>query len=380
MFKLNSDFKSYIVNLINNINNFKIKRKIIVIESDDWGSTRLRSKKHYQNMLAQGLQVKQLNYDRLDTLESKSDLSALFDILAAVHDSKGKPAAFTFNTILGSPDYDKIKEDDFHSYHFEYFEDTYKRYFGESMLPIWKEGIDAGIIYPQFHATEHLNVSLWMEALKGGLKETLIGFDNEYFALPTATPSPYQRHYLASYYASSIEDLESKSERLRFGLQLFKDTFGFASKTFIACNYIWPKELEPVLLEHGVKLFQGQRVQLAPNLKSGSLHKIRHFTGECNDLGQRYGVRNCVFEPSADTSKDWVDSCLSEISSAFFWKTPAIISSHRVNYVGGIEESNRDKGLQELNRLLKAIVKRWPDVEFLSSNQLLEIFDKPCAE
>ncbi len=67
---------------------------------------------------------------------------------------------------------------------------------------------------------------------------------------------------------------------------------------------------------------------------------------------------------------DWADSCLRDIGHAFSWKKPAIISSHRVNYIGSLDKSNIDHGLQQLDTLLKTIVKKWPEVEFINTMQL----------
>ena len=87
-------------------------------------------------------------------------------------------------------------------------------------------------------------------------------------------------------------------------------------------------------------------------------------------LGQTYTIRNVKFEPFEDPDKDWVNQSLKEIQTAFFWHKPAIISTHRINYVGGIDIKHRDRNLKALDRLLKNILKKWPDVEFLSSDQL----------
>ena len=81
-------------------------------------------------------------------------------------------------------------------------------------------------------------------------------------------------------------------------------------------------------------------------------------------------VRNVHFEPSENPSVDYVSRSMKEISSAFFWKRPAIISSHRVNYIGAINEKNRTRGLTNLRDLLQRIVKTWPDVQFISTEQL----------
>ena len=61
---------------------------------------------------------------------------------------------------------------------------------------------------------------------------------------------------------------------------------------------------------------------------------------------------------------------LSEIEIAFRWKKPAIRSSHRVNYIGWLNEKNRTKGLRELDKLLFQIIKYWPNVEFMTSSEL----------
>ena len=76
------------------------------------------------------------------------------------------------------------------------------------------------------------------------------------------------------------------------------------------------------------------------------------------------------FEPSEFGCKDWVNCCLKEIELAFRWFHPAIISSHRVNFIGSLNPQNRDRGLLLLSQLLNAIVKKWPDVEFMSSDEL----------
>jgi len=102
---------------------------------------------------------------------------------------------------------------------------------------------------------------------------------------------------------------------------------------------------------------------------------IRHYTGQKNDLGQTYLVRNCRFEPSADPKKDWVGSCLNEINTAFRWRKPAIIESHRVNFIGYINSENRDHNLKLFNQLLREIVRKWPDVEFMSSDELGGLMD-----
>jgi len=93
-----------------------------------------------------------------------------------------------------------------------------------------------------------------------------------------------------------------------------------------------------------------------------------------NKDGQRYIVRNCFFEPNAAQS-DCVGTCLKDIKAAFSFYNPAIIGNHRTGFIGQHSSQNRDNGLKKLKDLLQAIVKKWPDVEFVSSPQLVRIMD-----
>jgi hypothetical protein len=83
-------------------------------------------------------------------------------------------------------------------------------------------------------------------------------------------------------------------------------------------------------------------------------------------------LRNCAFEPSGDNYND-IGLTLKQIEAAFRWNKPAIISTHRVNFVGGINPRNSSKGLKELKSLLNAILKKWPKVHFMSTRDLIQM-------
>lgn len=353
-----------------NARGFKTTRKIVVFESDDWGSIRMPSIRAYENLLHKGIKVDQSLYDRLDTLEHKADLSNLLEVLAGVRDMHGRPALFTLNTVLANPDFEKIKEDNYQRYHYELFFDSYQRYYGEDLMPLWKDGILSGLIRPQFHAREHINTSLWMKDLSAGHPETRIAFEAGFFGLKTVTSSACQKHYLAAYWSENPMDMLQKSLIIKDGLDLFKSTFGYNSSSLIACNYIWPVEMEVEFERYGIRYLQGQRAQMAPQMVNGACRSLYRRTGQDNPHGQYYLVRNCLFEPYSDRQKDWVSSCLQEISNSFFWNTPAILSTHRINYVSNLNIENRDNNLNLLKELLFEILKRWPEVEFMSSDSL----------
>ena len=91
-------------------------------------------------------------------------------------------------------------------------------------------------------------------------------------------------------------------------------------------------------------------------------------------------MRNCYFEPSIKPGFDFVGDCLNRIESAFRWKKAANICAHRVNFIGAVDPSNTDRNLPLFSALLKEIVRRWPDVEFISSDQLGDIIAGEATE
>ena len=362
-------------NLVN-IPGWRTDRKIVVFESDDWGSIRMPSKEVYKRLLENNIQVDHSMYDKYDILEQREDLEFLFEILSNFKDCKETHPIFTFNTVMGNPDFDRIEKGHFEKYYHEDFFKSYKVYYQDDLSFLWYNAIREKLIQPQFHAREHLNVSLWMDALQKNYGETRTAFNHRYFGLKTNTPSRIQKNYLAAYWAENEIDFKNKLDILKDGLEIFKQKFGFQSESFVACNFIYPKEMEQSLLEHGINYIQTQRGYLSPALFKEKNKIKRRFIGQINSLAQFYLVRNCFFEPSLDPYNNSINSCLNEIEAAFRWKKPAIISSHRINYVGGLSKKNRDNNLDQLNKLLYQILKKWPDVEFKSSDNVGRLMGK----
>jgi hypothetical protein len=162
--------------------------------------------------------------------------------------------------------------------------------------------------------------------------------------------------------------LDFVTSSVKQGLDLFEEIWGFRSKSLIAPCYTWHPDVEKLFHSNGITHIQTGRVQRIPNLSGIKIR--RRFTGERNKIDQVYTSRNVMFEPSLNQNHDWLSSCLKEIKTAFAWNKPAIISSHRLNFMGTIREENRSKNLSLLKTLLISIVKEWPDVEFVSSDKL----------
>ena len=372
-----SRVKRYISRHLTNLPGWRTNRKIVVFESDDWGSIRMSSKANLLELHELGINIKNCPYLQNDALASEDDLKALFELLNSYKENYGKKPVITANVILTNPDFKKIEASGFTEYHNELFTRTLKKYpKHKNSFRLWEKGLKEGIFYPQFHGREHLQVIRWMNALKNPNSDTRKAFNRGVFGLSTTVTVEERKSYMASY---DWDDESSKKFILKSidnGLVLFKSVFGFESLTSIAPNYIWHGEIERALKSNGVRYIQGNRVQKIPIIGNSSFKKKRHYTGEKNNFGQFYLVRNCNFEPSLDVNIDWVSKCLNEIRSAFFWNKPAIISMHRVNLIGFINEENRYKNLTKLNHLLNEIFENWPEVEFMTSDELGEVIER----
>lgn len=241
----------------------------------------------------------------------------------------------------------------------------------ENNLKLWRQGIDGQVCYPQSHGREHLNIARWMQSLGTDLDPiTSAAFDHQMFGVSSHILLKPRASFLAAFDGYESALMVSKARIISDALDGFEQMFGFRSRSFIAPNYVWDDEVETQLLRNGVAYLQGSRVQrmpMSPDNQSG--HK-RHYLGEKNRHAQTYLVRNVDFEPSANPKMDCVSLALKHVQQAFRTFKPAVISTHRVNFMGGLDVKNRDRGLTGLVTLLQGICTKWPDVEFISSVEL----------
>lgn len=358
-------------NLVN-FRGWRTNRKIVVIESDDWGSIRMPSKQVYNKFLEKGIPVDKSPYCKYDSLASEGDLNALFNILAKYKDSKNNHPVITSNVVVANPDFSKIKESNFNEYSYELITDTFKKYpHHTDCLKIWKKGRDEGVFYPQLHGREHLNVQLWLELLREKHPYFLFAFENGCWGLNSNIYPNLNWNIQASLDMKDRDEIALLKRTVREGSEIFKFLFNYKSRSFIAGNFIWDASLNKTLHACGVKYLQGMKYQKHPLLRMDEREMTRHYLGKKNKFGQYYLIRNCTFEPSQKKENfDNVGECLKDITNAFLWNKPAIITTHRLNFVGHLDLKNRDRNLLLFESLLKNIIKKWPDVEFVTSDQL----------
>ena len=366
-----SKLKNTISRHLLNSKGWRTHRKIIVIESDDWGSIRMPSREVYEKALRSGYRVDLNEYEKNDCLLSENDLQLLFEVLRGFKDINGRFPIITANCVVANPDFQKIMENDYDNYYFESIIKTFKKYPNhKKSFQLWKEGLSDGLLKFQYHAREHLNVSLFMAELNKQNKDVLWGFDNQMPGMINiGGHKRYPNPYVEATRFLNYNDMISKMKIFFHGFELFKSIFNYAPETIIPTNYFWNKDYDAQLKKNGVIAIQGNRKLINP--LDSKIKNLYRFNGNQRKSGLINLVRNNSLELSIVSSRKLeFDNCLQNINYSFLMNKPSIISMHRINFAGEIFEHNRNENLNYLYDILKNVKSRWPDVEFLSSDLL----------
>jgi len=361
---MNDILKHHLKNIIGR----RTKRKLVAFSVDDYGSVRLASKKAKDNLISSGV-VLTNRFDNLDTLETDEDLSALFDVLAKHKDAKGNYACFTPIALCANINFSALLESSDTKYIYEPLDVTYsKREENKNTLELIKEGVREKLFVPEFHGREHLNIRVFEKKLREKDIVLLENIRNESFAGIGDSGIP-NIHYPSAFSFERIQENTDLIEIAKDGLKLFEKIYGYRAKFFNAPNGNESRIIHQTLNECGIKYVDKKRFN-KEHLGDGRYKTEFYYSGKKNKHNQTYIVKNCVFEPNDYRGFDWVNNVVKQMEAAFFWHQPVIISSHRVNFCGQIDESNRRNSLLQLDCLLQRILKKWPDVEFVTMSEI----------
>ena len=359
------NLKNKLTCYVKNLPGWTTKRKIVVFISDDWGDLRIRNEEDYRELLNHGFPVDKSPHTRYGALANHQDLYKLYETLTSVKDKNGRFAVFTPFTIMANPDFEKIREENFENYHYEKFPATIRRYDdGEKTLAAWKQGMEENLFLPELHGRDHLNVPLWLEHLKKGNERLLLAFKYHYayHKAPGMPVSP-----ALAFYFNSEKSLGFLKNSLKDGIKIFHEFFKRKPVVFNPPNGMFHPAFYEPLSEMGVKTVSSKHFRPQPG-KSGQITKKYHRFGELSKNGILHYISNCAFEP-VNKGFPGKETTLMQMAAAFRCRKPALINTHRVNYVGSRNPSVRDKNLMELSALLKKMKQKWPDIEFMSAGE-----------
>lgn len=357
-------FKSYIKNLPG----WQTNEKIVCFSVDDFGNVFLHSKQARENLRKAGLNTDMSRFSAFDILENTDDLTGLYEVLSSVKDQTGQTARFTAFTVSANIDFEAIEKNDFSNYVYCRLPETFSSLPGyENAWKTWVEGIEKGFLVPEFHGREHLNVRFLEEGMARKDPHVLANLQNHSWA---ALGYNGLVGFTEAFAFNRFSEVETHHDIIKDGLRVFESVFGRKARHFNAPGAREHHSLHGTIMSQGLCMIDADFIH-KEHQGDGIFKRIFNPFGHKNKAGLTTVFRNCVFEPSLSEKSDWVDSCLKEIQAAFTCRKPAHISSHRVNFVGGIDPGNRDRGLGELKRLLKAIITKWPDIQFKVINEVI---------
>lgn len=366
--------KQVLLDNLKNLRGWRCQRRLVSFAVDDYCNVRLSSRTARDRLAAAGLDMSS-HFDQFDAVETRQDLEALFNVLNGVRDAKGRPAVFTAYAVSANPDFSRIRSEG-QRYEYERAPDTFARLASEQPAAyegawaLWQEGISKGLIQPQFHGREHLNVDLFEHKLKSGSADLKVNLENRSLAALSGEQDMPGVGFTHAFGLHSRSQLALHEEILKDGLNLFERIWGFRSDTFTPPA----QKLHPSLYqvaEAGAVRSIDKPLRCVRAMGDGVERREVNHSGRQRGQDHVTVVRNVVFEPGKDMGFEPVERAVAQVAAAFRWGKPAVISSHRVNYCGHLDEANRARGLAALRQLLERITTRWPEVEFVSVDRLV---------
>ncbi len=369
-------FKHFLIDNLKNIYGWETKRKLVAFAVDDYGNVRIDSKKALENINNKN-PIKERRFDYFDTLENRQDLEMLYEALSSVKDSLGNPAVFTPYALSANIDFERMKEEGYQTYQYELLPTTYLKLSNlqpeayQGAWKLWQEGIEKGLMCPEFHGREHFNLNVFEEKLAKKDKALLLSLENRSLVNIGSAKYPTMKWTAAFSFWDPIADTRRFPEIIQLGLSAFEQVYGYKAWAFTPPAQDFPPHYENEINNWGLKAIDTPFYQYK-HIGFGKYKRQFSYTSDKKDKNIVKIVRNVVFEPT-HSNIDHVSKALNQIEIAFFWNRPVIISSHRVNFCGHIEPKNREKGISSLRLLLKGIIKKWPETEFISIRKLIKI-------
>lgn len=356
---------------------WRCSKRYVAFAVDDYGSIRVSGASAVEH-----LRKKIVGFggymDEYDGVETREDLEALFETLSRHVDADGRKALFTAYVLAANPDFNSIRQQ--RTYGYESVAQTFERLAAEKprsyegTWEVWQQGMSEGLIRPQFHGREHFSVPLIEWKLRNHSPDLEANLEVDSMAGLSPVPEMPGVGFTHAFGLHDLSLLERQREILADGLRLFHEVFGFFSTTFTPPALKLHPELDSFVSGLGVKSIDKPLFGYQPAGNGRMRRSVNFLTPPRNGrLGKV--VRTLSFEPCSGSKEDPVGHALREMESAFRWRKPVIISSHRVNYVGHISPSNCVRGLGALDQLLGAIKKNWPDVRFVSVDELVDTME-----
>ena len=364
-------FKKYANAIFQCCFGYKTTQPVLIIESDDWGSIRSNLagiKRAEEN----GISLKEDIFCAFDTIENADDIKLIIEKFHVIKDCYGDPLILTANFLTQNPNLKKISEENFEKYYSESIIDSYIKNNCGDVLKFVKEGMDKGVIMPQLHGREHLNVPNWMKDLKKDSyrSKELVKFGIVSSPLSKNISNKFCYEDALNYNKGHIDYCYKYVDE---AYKDFYDLFGFYSKTFISPCGVVSSTFEKNFLENKFHILQHTTDRF--HNEDGTTNYLKErkskFTikNNCINLSRTIFGENVIVKLDRNLIKTGVN--VARI--CHFFRKPIIISAHRINFCSGIYGKElRNENVDNLINLVLAIKKAIPCIKFISSDKIDE--------
>ena len=309
---------------------------ILIIESDDWGA----------GMHAQA-----------------GALRNIADVLMCFSDCDGRRPVMTLGMILATVDGEKTLSRG--SYHRQMISmQTHS-----PLLNAIRRGVEEGVFSVQLHGMEHfwpaalLKASKQDDAVKAWLAHSPEVQTED-------LPSPLQSRWVdASVLPARRLSIAAVKQAVQEEVCAFENIFGTVPSVAVPPTFVWNKDVESAWAKTGVGVIvtPGCRYETRDEEGQPAGKGKAIYNGQSGENGIVYLVRDAYFEPSfGHTARQ----ALAALSAKTSQGRPTLFEMHRFNFLGTEEKS----ALDELEQLLRRSLSEFPNLAFLSSGKLAEIF------
>ena len=324
--------------------------KAVVLQSDDWGLCAWSADDEAHRALAATPAFASPAgrvYGR-STLESAADVRALRETLLEFRGADGSPPLWQANTVMGSPDYERMAREGFEGDELPlvFFPETPSRWRRPGLWDEVRASIAAGVWWPELHGLHHLPARAWLGALRRGDADARLAFALHCLVCEAVEAS-------GEYDAS--EPAASRERSLEQAFALFTRLFGRPPGSLCPPDYRWDAALEEQAARLGATVLQGAAE------RAGGWPRARRLLRRWCWPERRGGLLlmppRIAFEPRGDAAPGsilGVGRTHAAVRAAWRRGQPAVVSTHRHNYAH-LDPAWSEAGRAALRDLLRRL-------------------------
>lgn len=332
----------------------------VAIHSDDWGLC---------GFLPESLILNEAQFELLNpgnfpsvymtsTLEDSTDVAELSSVLSKYLDVDNNPAVFQANYITSSL---QSTPDRWLEYDIPEFHPAYQR---PGMWDEVSSAIEAGVWVPELHGTWHYNPLQMKSSVTGNSQ--LEELNNAGVLLFPECMTAYE--------LGPGADRTVIEQDLERSISKFHDFFGTLPKSIIAPDYVWSRNDENLWKDLGLCAVQAKREQRRPNQNKHIRHIVKIFERGFRRITEKrlcYIERNCRLEPVQHQDPEAiVSTCYDDVLKSWTLGQPAVVETHRINFVS-TDSVLQKIGLSSLDNLLSKLESQ--NVTWLCDDEIAQL-------